>query len=247
MEISEFKVGKSIEVDVERDDMIYHHKSKIEGVVDKSVYITPILNKRGDAFNFMDGDKVTFVYRMGEKLWRWNAVKAGRGLYEGDSLQVLTVSVKEGEAFNRREAFRVFFGVDTKVRRHVLDMEKTREYRLAHPEIRDINDLLAIDECYKDIVIPVTLKDVSINGVGIFSKEKIPEQSELSIMIPTEYGIIQAVCTPVRTFLDYESDYKYFYGCKILKVSANISRILVSLQRRQMAINRFQASQNKEK
>ena len=101
MEISEFKIGKSIEVDVEREDMIYHHKSKIEAVVDKSVFITPILNKRGDAFNFKEGDKVTFVYRLGEKLWRWTDVKAGRALYEGDSLQVLTVRVKEVESFNR--------------------------------------------------------------------------------------------------------------------------------------------------
>ena len=242
MEIGEFKIGKSIEIDVERDEMIYRHKSKIEAVVDKSVYITPILNKRGDSFNFKEGDKVTFVYRLGEKLWRWTDVKAGRGLYEGDSLQVLTVKVKEGESFNRREAFRVFFGTDTKVRRHVLDMAKTREYRMTHPEIRDINDLLAIDECYSDIIIPVILKDVSINGIGIFASDKIPEQSELSIMIGTEYGIIQAVCTPVRTYVDYEAEYKYFYGCKILKVSANVSRILVALQRRQMAINRFQGS-----
>ena len=240
MEISEFKIGKSIEVDVEREDMIYHHKSKVEAVVDKSVYITPILNKRGDAFNFKEGDKVTFVYRLGERLWRWTDVKAGRALYEGDSLQVLTVRVKEGESFNRREAFRVFFGTNTKVRRRVLDMEKTREYRLSHPEIRNINDLLNIDECYKDVIVQVVLKDVSINGIGLFAQEKLPEQSELSIMIPTEYGIIQAVCTPVRTFVDHEAEYHYFYGCRLLKVSANISRILVSLQRRQMAINRFQ-------
>lgn len=239
MEVGELKIGKSLEVDVERDGMIYHHNSKIEAVVDKTIYITPIANKRGEPFIFMPDDKISVIYRLGEKLWKWKGVKAGRGVYEGDVLLAMTVRLREGESFNRREAFRVFFGSETTVRRRILDIEKVRDYRMLHPEITDLSSFQDIEECYTTLVIPVILKDVSENGIGIFSSEKIPERTELSMTIPTEFGVISVSFTIVRGYVDYDREYKYFYGCKIIKVSANINRVLINLQRRQMALSRF--------
>ena len=239
MDVRNLKPGKSIEINIEKSETVYHYVTKIEVVDDKTVYVTVIKDKLGEPLFINGGDSTDFVYRVNDKLWKWPVAKAGRGVYQGEILQMFTVKSYEGLPYNRRESFRVFFGTEIDVRRTAVDMEKLQEYRQNHPEIKDPNDFLKVEELFKTITVQVVLKDLSETGVGLLSKVPLPERAELSLTIPTEFGLIHCVCVPVRSSVDYEKEYRHFYGCKIQTVSANISRILVSLQRRQMALNRF--------
>lgn len=240
MEISELKPGKQVEISVERNDMIFHLVSKIEAVQDKTLYCSLIKSAMGTVFLFYPGDSVSIIYRLGDRLWKWEKTVPSEKVLEEDHLHAFTVRRAEGEPFNRRNSFRVFFGEEIDIKRTEPDIEKIKEYRHQHPEIKELGELLAVEELYRRVIVKGTLKDLSETGVGIYSSEKLPMNAELSLMVPTEFGLITLTCVPVRAYLDDNSHHRYFYGCNISTVSNNISRILISVQRRAAAYKRFE-------
>lgn len=236
MEVQDLKIGRPLEVSITRESFIYHFVSTIEEVEGRTIYVTLITGRTGSVFRFMPGDRVSIIYRLEDRLWQWKNVSGGVELLDGDRVHSFTVRKSQGDPYNRREAYRVFFGEETDFRRRVPDVEKMREYRRQHPEIKDISELQNVEECYKTLVIPGLVKDVSETGVGLYSSEKIPEDCELSFVLPTRFGLLDCKCTPVRSTIDTNSMYRYFYGCRITSVSNNIVKILINLQRQQLAM-----------
>lgn len=236
MEVQNLKIGRPLEISITRDNFIYHFVSTIEAVDGRTIYVTLITGRTGNAFRFYPEDRVSVIYRIEDRLWQWKNVSGGVEFLDGDRVHSFTVKLSEGKSFNRREAYRVFFGDETDLIRRVPDLTLMREYRMAHPEIRDISELQNVEECYKVLKFPGIVKDVSETGVGLYSSEKIPEESEISFVLPTKFGLLNCICVPVRSTLDLESKYRYFYGCRIVSVSNNIVKILMNLQRQQLSL-----------
>jgi len=234
MDVSNLRPGKQIEITVERDKYIYHLSSTVEAIEDNHVIVTLIAGRGGTVFRFYPEDTITLIYRIEERLWQWKKVRAGIERLDGEMVHCFTVRDTKGESFNRRETYRVFIGEEVDVRRRIPDFDRMKEYRLAHPEIKDISALMMVAECYKTQVIPGIVKDLSETGVGLYSQEKLPDDAELHIMLPTEYGLVNCVCTPVRHAIEENSRYRYFYGCRVLTIGNNITKILNNIQRKQL-------------
>ena len=236
MEVRNLAVGRHLEIKVIRGDRIFHLGSTIEAIRDSVIYTTLIVDRYEEVFLFRQDDDISIIYRMGDRLWQWTKVRATIGLLDGDRVHAFVVPEQEGTPFNRRKMYRVFLGEDVDIRREVPDLAAIREYRAAHPEIKDLSQLQYVPECYKTVVIPGIVKDLSETGIGLFSYEKIPENSTLYLSIPTEFGKIECMCTPVRFQVEPDSRYRYFYGCHIVSVGNNIARVLNLLQRKQLGM-----------
>lgn len=234
MDVKMLRLGSQLEIKVSRNQSIYHMTTKIEAVREMTIFVTLVVGRSGEPFHFQPTDEVEVIYREGERLWKWNVAQADFAKLDNDLVHAVLLQTEEGTPYNRREVFRVFLGEYIEINRRVPDMAAIREYRMSHPEIRDINQLLDVEECYKTITVPGIIKDLSETGVGLYSSEKFPADSELYIMLTTPYGVLNCMCTPVRSEIDEISQYRYFYGCKIMSVGNNITQILNKLQRQKL-------------
>ena len=92
MQIKDMQVGRTLEVQVDREDFHYRFVSKVEGTAANSVAVSLIAAK-GNLFHFVDTDDITIIYRGAERMWRWDHVKGGMARLEG--VPVHTFSSKE--------------------------------------------------------------------------------------------------------------------------------------------------------
>lgn len=164
MLLNEMQVGKSIEIFVYRSGYKYRLVSKLEDVNEDSFSITLIAN-RTKVFHFQDSDKIEIIYRVNHQLWRWKNLKAKVIILDGSRVHHFTLSgSSEGEKFNRRNAFRVFIGDNVTLTYYVMNLVERKVEDAKEEEDALIGDIeYEMKHCFGFI------KDLSENGVGIFS------------------------------------------------------------------------------
>lgn len=220
------KPGKPLELYVNRSGYRYRLLSKVEASGFGKVYIT-LIASGSRIFHFSSTDHVELIYKDGERMWKWADVKGSVAELEGEKVHCLE-SVKEGESYNRREAFRVRLGVE-----HTITKLIPREKEEEESSEKDMNtDIL--DEDYEFITLPCVIKDLSETGVGIYTNDKMDIGTLLELRIPTKEGVLKMSGSVVRTESGEFGKYREFYGCSFSRVDRHLKKYLFALQRKQL-------------
>ena len=69
-------LGRTVEINVYREEYRYHLVSKVESTSASRLCVT-LIASNNKAFQFKPDDRIKIVYRDSEKIWEWDNVKAG--------------------------------------------------------------------------------------------------------------------------------------------------------------------------
>ncbi len=224
MRLGELKLGKSIEIYVTRDKYRLRLISKIEDVAFDHIAVT-LITGSGRAFQFQENDKIEFIYKDEQRLWRWSRLT---GTIEklDDSFVHCFYGPIEGESFNRRNAFRVYLGDEI---RFCWIKKGKGELLLSHKDdLNQVTDPLLTKNAHG------LVKDLSETGAGIYTNERLELQDMVSFELITPFGTIHCVGRVVRMTDDSEGNYRRFAGISFVEVSNIISKYIFAVQRIQL-------------
>lgn len=218
MLLKDVKIGKQIELIIQRDGYNYRVISKVEAVDDGKLYIGLIASPKR-IFEFLDSDIVSLTYRDNDRMWKWNNVKGSIEELDGEKFHCLS-SLEQGESFNRRNAYRV----------HIME-NVTLEYRVAAEDPSSSDD---IDELYKISTCACMLHDISEVGVGLYTNELLGLDTAVTFDFPSEFGPIKCYGTVIRFYECSYGKYKYYYGCEFTETSKKLTKFIYEKQRREI-------------
>lgn len=210
MRLEKMKLGKPLEIFVNRDGYRYRLVSKVEDVSPGRVCIT-LIESKSRVFYFHDTDEIEFIYRDAERMWKWSNVKGGITELDGYRLHCFYTD-KEGTTYNRRTAYRVFVGEE-------LPMSFCVEEQSEEPKIKRFKGFL---------------KDLSETGVGLFSNEIISLNQDVYFQLPSIYGKLDCIAETVRTLEERQGPYRYYYGCSLTQSDQRLGKYIFYLQRQQL-------------
>lgn len=216
MLLGEMKVGKPIEIYIKRDGYNYRLISKIEDASKGRVCISLIASAK-HVFHFQDTDEVDLVYRNDDHMWKWNKVKGSIIQLNGEMFHCL-YSDLAGEPYNRRDAYRV------NISESIVLFHKVVTEDVFHPT----EEKSRIEHC------SAMLRDISEVGVGFYSDQLFDIQSEVSFSFKTEVGDIKVRAVVVRSFESRKSNFSYYYGCRLVESSRNLSKFIFDRQRKDL-------------
>ena len=223
MRLQEMKLGKSLEILIDRDGYHYRLVSKIEDITSDRVCVT-LIASRSKVFRFLEEDKVDIVYKDENRLWKWSGVKAGVVLLE-DTYVHCFFTQKQGETYNRRETFRVFLGEETKITYYVPDVEKSKEEDKTDSKNEKVDS---------EKVCEGFIKDISETGVGIFSSQQFEKGEIIEITILSDFGNVVCKGEVVRISDEKHGIYKNYYGIYFTETSKNLPKFIFAQQRLQL-------------
>lgn len=223
MRLQEMKLGKSLEIFVDREGYHYRVVSKIEDVTSDRVCVS-LIAARSKVFRFLDSDTIDFVYRDENRLWKWFSVKGDVTLLDGDQVHCFYTQ-KKGEIYNRRDAFRVFIGEETKITYFVEVTPGCKEENTTESEL---------DHDYLEKICDGFVKDISENGMGIFTNHKFEMNDLIEVSILTNVGKVICKGEIVRKSDESQGIYKNFYGIYFTESSKNLTKFIFAQQRIQI-------------
>lgn len=229
MLIKEMQLGKTIEILVDREGYHYRFVSKVEGVSLNTVAVSRISAKNRN-FRFEDKDNITIIYRGEDLMWKWESVKGGLAMLEGEYVHTFS-SKAEGTIYNRREAFRVPIGESYLMRRIV--REKT-EGNAEEPEKETEEGPKETTEnvIEREIPFKALLSDLSVTGAGLYTDELLDINTEITFDIPTEnMGMLNCRGVIIRTADVRDKPFRHFYGCGFTVVKKGLEKYLFERQR----------------
>lgn len=226
MLLTEMKIGKPIELLINRDGYRYRLISKIEEVGENCIYIS-LIATRTKIFKFESTDQVEIIYRLDDRLWKFRKIKGKVDLLDGEKVHCLSGSL-QGESYNRRNAYRVFIGEEVPVFQYTLRKDISAQEIL---KLKSEKEEWKEEDLYEIKKSTGMLKDLSENGIGIFSNEIFEQKTELSIQVPSKYGMLKIKAVVVRTSDEKSDLYKHFYGCNITESEKYLTKYLFELQR----------------
>lgn len=221
------KVGKSIEIFVYRAGYKYRLVSKLEDVNEDNFSITLIAN-RTRVFHFQDTDKIEIIYRMNNQLWKWKNLKADVAILDGSRVHQFTSTDTEGEKFNRRNAFRVFIGEDVTLTYYIMKLVEKNDNL-------DEEDSVSGEIAYEKKHCLGFVKDLSENGVGIFSNNVFNLGDEIEFTLDTPFGMLRSKADVVRITKETHGIYLNYYGCIFSTSSKNLVKYIYTLQRKKLS------------
>ncbi|MDE7299178.1 MAG: PilZ domain-containing protein, partial [Lachnospiraceae bacterium] len=234
-----------LEVYISRDGYHYRVVSKIVEVGEGHVCAT-LIASGARVFEFMPTDVVDLVYREDEHMWKWNSVQGSVVLLDGEKFHCFTTEVEEGESYNRRNAFRVPLEQELTIQYLVRDLERLHEVNdmealHSQTEFDDDAELDALQEdCFRFVDCAAMLKDISELGAGLYANKRLEKGDELSFVLDTEFGKICCNSVIVRRTDSRLDSFRYYYGCRFLETSRNLSRFVYEKQREQLKKLRYQ-------
>lgn len=229
MQLGNLKVGKSIDIFVEREGYRYRLGSKIEGSEAGKVYVS-LITSGSRVFQFVDTDKIQIVYRDGNRMWQWDNVKGSVALYEKTKVHSL-VSKNEGTSFNRRGAYRV----DMLEEIIIYHFKENGEEAITHE-----NGLTDMDEygnevgCVDVDEMEGMLKDLSENGAGFYTNKLLKPGDVIGFPLYTTFGTMYFKGSIVRHTETRAGKYMEFYGCTFERSDKNLAKYLFTLQRERL-------------
>lgn len=222
MRMDNMKPGKPLELYVSREGYRYRLLSKVEGCSIGKVYIS-LIASGSRVFRFLSTDQLELIYKDGDRMWKWHGLKGSVALLDGERVHCLE-SLKEGEVYNRREAFRVHLGVELVITKLV---PKKQEEEAGNMPEDDLDD-------YERIKVPSVLKDLSETGAGIYTNDKMDIGTMIEIEIPAKDGVMRMLGNVVRMESGDFGKYREFYGCGFSQVDRRLGKYLFALQRAQL-------------
>ena len=216
MFLGETKVGKPIEILIERDGYNYRVVSKIEEASEGRICISLIASSKR-VFQFLDTDVIDLVYRKEDRMWKWSNVKGDVIELDGEQFHCL-MSLERGESYNRRNAYRV-----------TVNKPIDLQYK-----IMEEGSPLEIKDCFRLKSCIAMLRDISEVGVGFYSDELIDLESEVFFQFSTEYGDVKCEAIVVRFFEARHGNFRYYYGCRFKETSKTLTKYIYEMQRREL-------------
>lgn len=224
MRLGELRLGKSIEIFVTRDKYKLRLVSKIEDVAYDHIAVT-LITGNGRAFQFQEQDKIEFIYKDDQRLWKWNRVTGTIESLDGSYVHCFYGPI-EGESFNRRNAYRVFLGEE--VRFYWIKQGQTQTLLDHKDDLDQLEDPLLTKNA-RGIV-----KDLSEGGAGLYTNERLELHDAVSFSIITTMGTIQCIGEVVRLTDEKSGTYRRFVGIQFVEVSNIISKYIFAVQRVQL-------------
>ncbi|MBQ9119112.1 MAG: hypothetical protein IJY09_03520 [Lachnospiraceae bacterium] len=238
MFIRNVKLGRPLEIYINRDGYNYKVISKIEEVAEDHICVTLIASKNR-VFMFKSTDVVDIVYREDEKMWKWKSVKGSVMTLDGEKFHCFTTKA-EGESYNRRNAYRVYVGEKLVVKYMVHDMDKLKKLKdneaLHSQQIFNYDagaDVLK-EDCYRYVDCNAFLKDISELGAGFYMDQELLPGDEIMFEYETEFGTIGGTARVVRKLASRRSSFLYYYGTRLMETTGNLTQYIYSMQRKQL-------------
>lgn len=238
MLLSEMKIGKPLEIYINREGYNYRVVSKIEDAAQGRVCVTLIASKKR-VFEFLETDAVDIVYRDEDRMWKWKSVVGGVTELDGEKFHCF-YSDAEGESFNRRNAYRVFVGEKLTVQYMMYDTKRLNEWKdleALHSETVFNYDAAADvmrAGCFRYVDCPAVLKDISEDGAGLYMDQKLENGDEVAFEFGTDFGTVSCRAKIVRRLESRQGSFLYYYGCRLLETSRNLSKYIYDMQSRQL-------------
>lgn len=232
MLLEKIPVGKTLEIFVDREEYRYRMVSKVEDTNAQRVCVTA-LTSNGRYFQFMTGDRIRIVYRDQEVMWEWDRVDAGLAKVDNTAVHYFVIKDK-GKTFNRRNAYRVKLLEDVKMHYYTIP-ERAKKYS----DIPDVSHLTEdfeegfLEELSTPKSFKGMIKDVSENGVGIYSDSVLEIEDGIYFDLSTPHGELEMKAMVVRKTkaTNQSSKYKYYYGCVLTQSDRRLLRYIFDLQR----------------
>ncbi len=258
MLLEKIAIGKTLEIEVDREGYRYHLVSKVEKTGIIRVCVTAI-KSNGITFNFRPKDEIRLVYRDEHQMWEWTKVKAGTMKLDGEMVHYFDI-INKGQSFNRRNAFRVI--LDEDVDAGFFNVPGNPIKAASIPMVKEVQQIIYDEEGNeveksqitpdmvgklrvekKEQVVPMTgvtkeyihinIKDVSENGIGIFTNTKLNIDDGFFVGIPSSYGELLARAKVVRSVeLKGDRKYRYYYGCTYTESDKRIILYIYDIQRK---------------
>lgn len=244
MLLENIPLGKTVEIYVEREDYRYRFVSKVEDRNAQRICVTAIASN-GRYFHFGEEDKVSIVYRDPECMWEWSDVKGGLAKLDEDIVHYFQITNK-GKTFNRRNAYRVslleeaefgYYSMPDSNKKFATIPLPPHEEELSEKEKADWFEKVSEPTFVKGMI-----KDVSENGVGIYTDAKFQEEDGIFFSITSTYGNLEMKASVVRKIkLSVVNDrYDYYYGCVLTRSDRRLLRYIFDLQREMLKKQRMQ-------
>jgi len=202
MLLNELRLGRPLEIYINRDGYNYRILSKIEYVETGCVCVSLIASGKR-VFQFLDTDVIDIIYQEQDRMWKWSNVKGAVVTVEEDKLHGF-FSDEPGANYNRRNAFRMYLGKELTIRYKVRDQKKLTEIisddNLHNQTVYnyDKSSEQIKGDCYRWVDCLAFIRDISEIGVGIYSNEKFLPEDEISFDFQSDYGKIECRATIVR-------------------------------------------------
>lgn len=238
MLLEKIPLGKTLEIFVDREEYRYRLISKVEDTDERRVCVTAIASN-GRFFKFQESDRIRLVYRDEEVMWQWDKVKAGLAKLDNTPVHYFMISDK-GKTFNRRNAYRVKLLEDVTVGYYKIPGKRGKFSDI--PMVADKDSMSQEEwEEYQEsleqfISVKAMIKDVSENGVGIYSDEVFEVEDGLFFDIPSPYGNLSVQAQVIRKMelSSPGSHFLHYYGCVLTKSDKRLLRFIFDLQREKL-------------
>lgn len=238
MQITDMKVGKPLEIYINREGYHYRVVSKIEDVGEGRVCVSLIASKTR-VFEFEPTDVVDIVYREEDRMWKWKSVQGSVVTLDDEQFHAFTTD-EPAESYNRRNAYRVYIGEKMILHYMVHDLKKLREFNdsdMLHSQTvfnyDSAADILK-EDCFRYVDCDAFVKDISEVGAGIYSNQKLEKGDELAFEFQTDFGEVSCRAEVVRRLDSHQSSFLYYYGCRFTETSRNLSKYIYEKQREQL-------------
>jgi len=235
MLLENISLGRTLEIFVEREEYRYRLVSKVEDTNEHRVCVTAI-SSNGRYFEFLPTDKIRLVYRDREFMWEWDKVKAGLARLDGFPVHYFQIRDK-GRSFNRRNAYRIKLLEEIAIKYYRIPGRSGKYYDIPGPsqsilETRNEKKIWVENPPSPEIAKGM-IKDVSDNGIGIYSDFNFEIGDGIFFDIPSSYGKLAAKAEVVRKLKTQtsESRYDYYYGCALVQSDRKLLRYIYDLQR----------------
>lgn len=238
MQLSEVRLGRPLEIYITREEYHYRVVSRIEYAEDGCVCVTLIASGKR-IFQFLDTDVIDIVYQEQDRMWKWSNVKGAVVTVEGDKLHGF-FSNEAGENYNRRNAFRLYYGKEINIRYLVHDDNQLKSMQesnaLSSQRIYNYDKNMdgIREECYRIVDCKAFLRDISESGAGIFTNEHFYPEDEFTFSLESDFGPIECKAAIVRMKENTAGSFKHYYGCKFIETSRNLTKFLYEQQRIQI-------------
>lgn len=178
MYLSDLKTGTTVIIDIERKGERFSLTTKVhDNIVDGVLLFAP--TSEGAVFSFKSKDVLYLRANTDGKLLRWKA-ESFKVIPLKGNWYLTFITSKKGQSYNRREAYRVSVGVNSKLK-------------------ADTSELLDI-----------TILDISEVGVGFTSKKELPIDSIVAFSLSSDVGDIPMTVRIVRSaYKEGETLYAY--------------------------------------
>lgn len=232
MLLEKIPLGRTLEIFIDRQEYRYRLVSKVEDVNAKRVCVTALASN-GRFFQFLSEDRIRIVYRDQEVMWEWDHVKAGLAKLEDGTAVHYFLIQDPGKTFNRRNAYRVKILEDTTMHYFAVPGKKEKYAYIPTPVNLEEYSEDEREEMSKPKAFAGMIKDVSENGVGIYSDMVLNKEDGIFFALVSPYGELKMKAAVVRKTeaTSSRSKYKYYYGCVLTQSDRKLLRYIFDLQR----------------